>query len=73
MPTQVCTAQVIGIALGVAVFQEHLSTNTVFEWTVVALAVAAMAVGVVTLARSAGAAEEAVRDADPAATPVLDS
>ena len=44
-----------------------------FEWTVVALAVAAMAIGVVTLARSAGAAEEAVRDADPAATPVLDS
>lgn len=61
MPTQVCTAQVIGVALGVAVFQEHLSTDTVLEWAVVALAVGAMATGVIQLARSAGAAEEANR------------
>ncbi len=65
MPTQVCTAQVIGIALGIAVFQEHLSTDTAFEWTLVAFAIAAMAFGVVALARSAGAAEEAARDAEP--------
>ena len=62
MPTQVCTAQVIGVALGIAVFDEHLSTNTFLEWAVVALAVAAMAAGVIQLARSAGAAEEAARD-----------
>ena len=62
MPTQVCTAQVVGIALGVAVFQEHLSTDTIADWAVVALAVAAMGAGVIQLARSAGAAEEATRD-----------
>jgi hypothetical protein len=62
MPTQVCTAQVIGVSLGVAVFQEHLSTDTAAEWAVVALAVIAMAVGVIQLARSAGEVEEATRD-----------
>lgn len=60
LPTQVCTAQVIGVALGVAVFQERLSTDTALEWGVVGLAIAAMAFGVVQLARSAGAAEEAL-------------
>jgi drug/metabolite transporter (DMT)-like permease len=64
MPTQVVTTQVVGIALGVAVFDEHLSTDTFGEWALVALAVTAMAVGVVQLARSAGAAEEATREAE---------
>jgi hypothetical protein len=73
MPTQVCAAQIIGIALGIAVFQEHLSTDTVLEWAVVALAIAAMAAGVIQLARSAGAAEEATRDREHAQTPVLEA
>ncbi len=65
LPAQTCTAQVIGIALGVVVFQEHLSTNTVFEWAVVVLAVGAMAIGVIQLARSAGAAEDAGLEVAP--------
>lgn len=73
MPTQVCAAQVIGVVLGVAVFQEHLSTDTVGEWIVVALAVAAMGVGVIQLARSAGAAEQATRDREQARAPALDA
>jgi F0F1-type ATP synthase assembly protein I len=60
MPTQVCTTQVIGVALGIAVFEEHLSTDTALEWAVVVLAIAAMGAGVIQLARSAGAAEEAM-------------
>jgi len=72
LPTQVCTAQVIGVALGIAVFEEHLSTDTVGEWAVVILAIAAMAVGVIQLARSAGAAEEDARVRDLARESVLD-
>jgi len=73
MPTQVCTAQVVGVALGVAVFQEHLSTDTVLEWAVVGLAIAAMAFGVVQLARSAGAAEEALLESREAGTRPIDA
>lgn len=62
MPTQVCTAQIVGVMLGVAVFQEELSTDTVVEWAIVAAAVVAMGYGVFHLARSAGAAEQAGRD-----------
>jgi hypothetical protein len=61
MPTQVCTTQVVGIALGVAVFQERLSTDTAGEWVLVVLAVVAMAGGIVRLARSAGTAEQELR------------
>jgi hypothetical protein len=63
LPTQVCTMQVVGIALGVAVFGERLSTDTPAEWALVVAAVAAMTAGIVQLARSAGAAA-----ADTAAT-----
>jgi len=73
MPTQVCTAQVIGVALGVAVFQEHLSADTAAQWAVVALAVVAMAVGVIQLARSAGAVEEATRDRELARARPIDA
>jgi hypothetical protein len=72
MPTQVCTAQVIGVVLGVAVFQEHLSTDTIGEWALVACAIAAMGFGVVQLARSAGAAEEANRAVEHDRASVVD-
>jgi hypothetical protein len=59
LPTQTCSNQLVGIGLGIVVFHEELAATSALEWAGVVLSIAAMGTGVIMLARSAGAAEDA--------------